>query len=133
GGRCDELRPVEPDRRREVARRRCVPYEAVWVRGVGCGEDDAPLVEDAVSATVVNVVRRQHGDPGVPVLPVVPLEEALAEVARVLEATESIRKLRSILERLELRLRIRIVVRDVRPAMRLRDAEVREEEADRLR
>src|SRR5581483_9948237 len=67
------------------------------------------------------------------VLAVVPVEEPPAEVARVLEGAEAVRELRSILERLELRLRVRVVVGDVGPAVRLGDAEIREEKPDGLR
>ena len=52
---------------------------------------------------------------------VVPLKELLAKCAAVLDTAETIGKFRTILQRSELALRIRIVVGDVRPAVRLGD------------
>ena len=53
--------------------------------------------------------------------------------AGVVERTESRRKIRAIFECLELRLGVRIVVRHLRPGMRLRHTECGEQERDRLR
>jgi hypothetical protein len=50
------------------------------------------------------------------VLRVVPPEELLAMRPRILDRAEARREVRSVLEGLELRLGIRVVVRDVRPA-----------------
>jgi hypothetical protein len=49
-----------------------------------------------------------EADAGVMVLVVVPAEEALAEGAAILERAEAIRELRTVLERFELRFRVRV-------------------------
>jgi hypothetical protein len=51
------------------------------------------------------------------VLGVVVVEEGLAECSGVLDRSEPIRELRLILERLELSLGVRIVIRDIRSGM----------------
>ena len=67
--------------------------------------------------------RRCHeADSGVAMLVVVPSEEGLAEPARVLNGFEACREVGLVLQRFELRFRVRIVVADVRPAVALGDA-----------
>ena len=65
---------------------------------------------------------RQQAEAPVMVLVVLPLKELRAEVLGVFETVEAIGELRPVLERLKLTLRVRIVVRDIRAAMRLDDA-----------
>jgi len=55
---------------------------------------------------------------------VVPSKEWLAVGACVLDATEALGEVRSVLQRLELRLRERVVVRDVGPAVALGDIQI---------
>ena len=55
---------------------------------------------------------------------VVPAKKSLTESTTVLNAPEAVRELRPILQGAELAFRIRIVVRDVRPAMRLGDPQI---------
>ena len=64
---------------------------------------------------------------------VVPSEEGLAVRPRILDATEAIRKVRTVLQRLELRLGIRIVIADMRAAMGLGDIQVDQQGRHRLR
>ncbi len=71
---------------------------------------------------VVNGVRRHVANARVTVHPVVPGEEGLAVRARILDAAETLREVRPIFHRLELRLRVRVVVRDVWAAARRRPA-----------
>ena len=52
--------------------------------------------------------------------------------ARILDAAETLGELGAVFERFELRLRIRVVVGDVRPGVRLRDAQTCEQVSDRL-
>ena len=59
-----------------------------------------------------------------PVLGVVPREELAAEVLCLLDVAEAAGEARVVLDRLELRLRVRVVVRDPGTAQRLRDAQV---------
>ena len=62
-----------------------------------------------------------------PVLQVVPREEPAAEVLRLLDAGEPAGEAGWVLDGLEVRLRVRVVVRDPGTAQRLRDAEVGQE------
>ena len=57
---------------------------------------------------------------------VIPVKKSLAESTTVLDAPKAIPELRPILEGAELTLGIRIVVRDVRPTMRLGNAQIGE-------
>src|SRR5882757_9988650 len=67
------------------------------------------------------------------VLGVVPREEVLAVRSRVLPGAEALGEVRPVLERLELSFRERVVVGDVRPRVRLGDAEVGQQERHGLR
>jgi hypothetical protein len=58
------------------------------------------------------------------VFAVVPVEEMLAIRARILHAAEALGKFEAVFERFELRLRIQIVIGDVRPAMGLGDFQI---------
>src|SRR5450756_2587112 len=64
---------------------------------------------------------------------VVPTKETLRKSTTVLNAPEAVRELRTIFHGAELTLRIWIVVGDVRPAVRLGDAQVGQQEGHRLR
>ena len=66
-------------------------------------------------------------------LGVVPAKETDAVHAGMLEGAEAVGKVRPVLERLELRFGIGIVVRDRGTRMRFRDTEIRQEQRDRLR
>src|SRR5215207_8746553 len=66
------------------------------------------------------------------VVVVVPTEKHAAESPGLVDSSEAVRELRPVLHRLELALRVRIVVRHMRPAVRLVDAEVGQEEGHRL-
>ena len=62
-------------------------------------------------------LRTQHPNTTVSVLRVVPPKEKPAELHRMLCRAKSIRELRMILQRLELALRIGIIIRHMRPAV----------------
>lgn len=66
--------------------------------------------EHGVGVAVVHAVRRHVADARVPVHRVVPREEGLAVRARILDAAEARREVRAIFHRLELRLRVRVVI-----------------------
>ena len=72
----------------------------------------------------MHVFRGQPPERRMVVFSVVPLEEVRAERAGVFDAAETAWKLGPVFERLELTLRKGIVVRDVRPAVRFRHAQV---------
>src|SRR5262249_23919417 len=69
---------------------------------------------------------------GVMVLGVGPREEDVAVGAGVLDRAEACRECWAVLQRLELRLRERVVVGDVRPGVSLRHTEVGEEKSNGL-
>jgi hypothetical protein len=73
------------------------------------------LIPSFLSEFTVHVERRQEPDPEVPVLHVVPVEDHLAVAARMLGRAESPGEVGSVLLRLELRLGVGVVARDVRP------------------
>src|SRR2546430_13634680 len=97
-------------------------YEALRVTLVGNIEHLLALPQEVFRLTIVNHRWRQQAYPRVTVLPVVPPKKTLTESTTVLNAPKAVRELRPILERAELTLGIRIVVRNVRPTMRFRDA-----------
>ena len=63
-------------------------------------------------------------------LGVVPTKKYLAMRPRVFDRPEACRKVGSVLQGLELRLRIRIVIRDVRPAVSFGDVKIDEQLRD---
>ena len=63
---------------------------------------------------------------------VVPAEELLTVNTCVFDGAEAIREVGPVFQGLELGLRVRIVIRDVRPAVSLGDIQVDEESRDRL-
>jgi hypothetical protein len=69
-----------------------------------------PSLQDVVRLAVVNCVGGEIADPRVVVLVVVVGEETDAEFLRLIEACEAARKRRTMLERLEKSLGIRVVV-----------------------
>ncbi len=66
------------------------------------------------------------------VLLVVPGEEVMTPLAGIEQRTEAVRIGRRILEGAKVRLRVRIVVGDMRPAVALGDAQITHQEGDRL-
>ena len=76
----------------------------------------------------MDIRRREHREAAVVVLEVVPVEEVLAEASSVLRGAEAVREVRPVLQRLELALRVRVVVRDVGSRVGLRDAQIGEQQ-----
>jgi len=87
---------------------------------------------DLFRATMMNNSRCHETDSRVPVFVIVVVEEAAAEQASILDGTETTRELGAILQRLELRLGVGIVVGDVRSRVGLRHAEVGQKQGDGL-
>ncbi len=106
--------------------------EALGVQRVGGLEDDATTCPDELGPVVVDVGGRVEADAGVAVLVVVPSEKTPAKGVRVLEGAEALGEVRTVLERAELGLGIRVVVAHVRPGVALGHTEVREQEGNRL-
>ncbi len=106
--------------------------EPVGAGKVGGVQDLAAGFADGVSASVVDVCGGVQSDPGVAMLVAVPAEEPVAEDAGVLDAAEPVGEVRPVLQGLELRLGVGVVIRAVRPAVGLGDSEVGEQERDRF-
>ena len=64
---------------------------------------------------MMNVARRQQRKRAVAMFVIIPLEKRLAEGARLREAGKRRWKLRLVLQRLEMRFDVRVVVGNVRP------------------
>ena len=78
---------------------------------------------EPLGVSVVDGARGHQPDPGVAVGVVVPVEERAAVSAGVLDGVEPGGELGPVLQGLEVRLRVGVVARGVRPAVRLGDAE----------
>jgi hypothetical protein len=96
--------------------------EAFGMDAIGGIENDLALFEDERGLVVVHHRRREQPQAGVSMFLVVPAEKSLRESATVLNAPETVRELRPVFHGAELAFRIRIVVGDVRAAMRLGNA-----------
>lgn len=86
-------------------------------------EDVGTHLAELLGETEVHVVGRVQADPGVPMLLVVPGEELGAPRPGVLEGSETLGKVVPVFQGLVLALAVRVVVRRLRPRMRLGDAE----------
>ena len=107
-------------------------HEALGVSPMSFEKDLAPGGVELVGATVVNGGRRHEPQSRVPVRVVVVVEETAAEQAAVFQTAKAAWEFRAILHRLELGLGVGIIVRDVRPRVRLGYAEVGQEQGDGL-
>ena len=90
------------------------------------------MTKDIVGQSVVDLLGGHHGDTAVVVLLVVPVEELLAERTGILCRSEPVRELRAVLERFELRFRVRVVVADIGAAVGLGDSKIRKKESHRF-
>src|SRR6266581_9286205 len=95
--------------------------EAPRVRGAGGVQHGLASVLDRVRGADMDRVRGVQPDPGMPVLVVVIGKEHAAERAGVLQRPERAGKSRAVLQRLELRLAVRVIIADLRPGMRFKD------------
>ena len=92
-------------------------FESLWVGKERDVEGLGTALEDGLRAAVMNALRGHETNARVAVGIVVPLEEVLAMGACILDAAESLGELGPVFECFELRLRIRIVIGDMRPAV----------------
>jgi hypothetical protein len=65
---------------------------------------------------IVHYRRREQAQAGMAMFSVIPTKKSLTESSAILNAPETVRELRPILQSAELAFRVRVVVRDVRPA-----------------
>ena len=100
--------------------------------GEGGIERDAALCSECGRSAIVHRVGRHQCDTGVTMLGVVPTEKLLAMGTRILDRAETRREIRSVLQGLELRFGIRIVIRYMRTAVSFGDIEIDEQLGDRF-
>src|ERR1039458_817580 len=93
-------------------------------------ERDGALLGERRSGAIVDGGWGHQSDPAMAVFVVVPVEEVLAVSASVLDRAEAIWEVGSVLQGFELRLGVRIVIRDVRAAVGLGNLEVDEKRGD---
>jgi len=96
-------------------------------------QGDATLFGELVGVAVVHGVRGHQANAAVTMHGVVPAEEHLAVRASIFDRAEACREVRPILQGFELRFGVRIVIRDMGPAVRFADIQVHEQRGDRLR
>ena len=104
---------VDPGGGRKLGRTRRLADEALGMSGVGGGEHLGAGVVGVLGLAVVDDLGGQQADARVAVLGVVPAEEVLAEGSGLLDRGEAVREAGAVLQGLELRLGVRVVVRDV--------------------
>ena len=106
--------------------------ESGRVRLERSGQGGCSLGPDLGGGAVVHAGWGVQPDAGVAVHVVVVIEERFAEHACVVDGSEAGRERRAVLQRLELGLGIRVVIRDRRPRVRACDAEIDEELGNRF-
>jgi hypothetical protein len=87
-------------------------------------EGDGALRGERRGGSVMHGGRGHPADPAVAMIMVVPAKELLAVSASIFDRAEAIREVGSILQGRELRLGVRIVIRDVRAAVSLGDLKI---------
>ena len=100
--------------------------------GSGWGSGRRPLKRFGVARNAAQslglamlvAVRRYVAEARVSVHRVVPSEEGLAVSPGVLDAAQARREVQPVLQRFELRLRVRVIVRDIGPAVALGDVQI---------
>jgi len=91
-----------------------------------------PGLDYLLSQAVVNHMRAEQPDSCMVVLLVVPGKERLTESTGFFDTAEALGKRGAIFENLELRLGKRIVIAGMRPAVRLGDPKIGQQEGHRL-
>ena len=100
--------------------------------GEGGFEREDALRGERGRAAVVHGVGRHQCDAGMTMLGVVPAEKLLAMGTCIFDRSETRREIGSVLQGLELRLGIRIIIRDVRTAVSFGDVQIDEQLGDRF-
>ncbi len=98
-----------------------------------CRQRLIELLYHHLGVTVVLLVRRKQAKAGMVMPVVVPVEKGATKGLCVFQASKAVRKFRSILERLEMGFRVRVVIVRSRTAMRSCDAETGQELRHHLR
>jgi len=92
--------------------------------GEGGIKREGALCADRRGGALMHGGRGHQADPAVAMLAVVPVEEPLAVRAGVLDRAEPLREVGPVLQGLELRLGVRIVIRDMRATVGLGDVQI---------
>lgn len=100
---------VDPGGDREGLDLRGFSDEAFWVDEESGVEDGLALSQGVLSEAVVDIVRGQHGDPGMVMMVVVVVEEIQAEGAGILERAKMSGELGAVFEGFEVSLGVGIV------------------------
>jgi hypothetical protein len=128
----DLLWLVDPGCGRQLGWSGRLADEPLGVSLVGRVEHIDPGGVQLCGVAVVEGGRGHQPDPGMTMGVVVPVDEHSAMSAGVVDVVKPGGELGPVLQGLEVRLRVRVVAGGVRPAVRLRDAEIREQERDRF-
>ena len=122
-----DWRRIGPGGRRQGGRHGLAMGKALGMSGISRLKGGLTLGLYLGSLTGMYYAWGQQTQAGVVVLVVVPGEERLGPGTRIGQAAEESRKARMIFEGLELGLRIRIVVGDMRPRMAVAHAQISQE------
>lgn len=117
---------IDPGGREQPSRLREVTDETLEMHRVSGGQDLTVRVVGHLSAPVVDYLRGQEANARMAMLGVVPAKEVSIEGPGLFDRGESVGEDGPVLEGLELRLRIGIIVGDMRARMRLGDTEARQ-------
>ncbi len=115
---------VDPDSRRQCRWYRCSAHETFGMGLIGRREHLLPCRERFRRLAAMNGRRRQQPNPTMMVILVVPLKKRACPRTSISGTAKLSWKARPIFQRLELTFRIGVIVRDVRPRMGLRDAQI---------
>ena len=126
------LRWIDPGRGGQRRRLRHAALEPQGLGGVGKRQGLGALSLQGLGGAVMDGVRAHQADAAVAVLVVVPVEEALTVRASVLERAEARGEVGPVLQGLELRFRVRVVIRDMRAAVGAGDIEIDQQLRDGL-
>ena len=102
------------------------------MRQVSSIEHELPFLKDIVGLAVVDHGWSEQADPGMPMLIVIPGEKELRMAAAILDRAKAIREIGPVLHGAKLTFRKRIIIGNVRAAVGLGDAEIRQQKGHRL-
>ena len=104
------LRRIDPNRRGQLVRLRYATHEAFGVGSECLLQDSLSLLTQCFSLPGMHDCWRQQPQASVMVLVVVSVEEAARPLPGSIQAGKTVRVVGTVLQRLEVRLRVRIVV-----------------------
>ena len=123
---------VDPCRFRQWRRHWQSSNEPLGMGFESRAQNNASLADNCFGFAIMNHFRSKQPDSTVAMFAVVPGKEILAKDATILDGAEAIGKTWTIFQRLKLRLGVRIIIGHMRAAVTLRDAEIGEQQRNRL-